>query len=1322
MKACVYIPTVKVNRVEQNSELFLGLSKMLNSRDDTIKVWSLMQVPGFGESLGLKKVNGEFLAKDVAEKLDFKNTIEQNLSTKYIAEENGFIVDEKLKTYSILEDVVKAAQQFNETSKNNNAIISKGENGFVINVLSKNLSEDSAKNQLFANELNNKLLTILNQMGFDLNIVKGLQQNGIFDPLNATENANKLITIIKIAEGKLGEEAFPEEFSHLIIAGLKNYPLIRRALESLTDDEVKNILGDQYEQYEREYKGNKNTLKEEALGKMLAQSLKVNFQNDNNGFLQRLWNFIKSIFSKGSVQSIENAKTESQIAVDKVAKTLLGDDYNKLPIDKDDILAADRLFQLSENAETKLEKFAKEIQKTMALLMKEKTSLTNQGTLTPEQKETLKKIDEQINNKRYVDSCNTFLQSALKDVEEYKRLITKLKSANLQSDPGAVRTLSNIIINMRKYTETYSDIIDELSTLDINYEDLDITEQSGIEISKAAKEVRGIQDSIKGLVKQLTVDVLKEFLKPYWKDKQIDTKFIKNQVVTIDTLLNEGFNDITFADSLVNALSESSDILLSIMAKIAIHQQDLRDEIMLSDDQYIRECETKLRNAGYKNDFMYELDKNGKPTGWIISNRNTRKFEEDKKAYKESLDQNKKLSARAKLTMLQKWEYEHTTVIQRNFNGETFNITVPNDNYLYSDSENPLNKLNAAQKEYYDSMMNLKAARESSIPEYKQNIYRAVQIRNDFVESLSNSSANPKDLFNRCVEKLKDNFVRREDDTQYGQLDARGQQKKQVPVFYVNPLEDMSQLSTDFGGSMRAFSATMLNYSMMNDILPQMELLNYTIQNRKVKITNGGNIVKSVTKVFGKEYEQYAEKLGKELKIGKAADLLMDKFFYGITKKDEHTIGNTKIDTAKFFDFIKSYTSTVGMGLNVFSGISNLTMGGAQMLIEAVGGENFKLKDLAKAHLLYDKDIFGCLAEINAVKRENKLSLLMDKFDALESFYDNIKHKAFYKNGTLRAASELNMMIFNEIGEHRLHNVAMLAILNATKVKLDGKEISLYDALEVSKEDEVNGQKVPSAAHLQLRKGVTKLDGSEFTTEDFIRIKRQISRANRRMHGAYSEAYKGAIHQKALGRLAMQFRQWMPAFYSNRFGQRYYDVELDDIEEGFYVTAFKFTTSMMKEIKQMKFDFATNWKNLTPHQKANMRKFFTELSLFVILALSITLLGSAKDKESTWAERMARYQLLRLRLEVGAGFPLHPDFVDNIWTMLQSPAAAIKSCNNVTDLLKFWNMWNEIETGRYKGYSRYHKDFIEAMPLYGNVRKAMDLKGEDYMFNIFNNY
>ena len=135
-----------------------------------------------------------------------------------------------------------------------------------------------------------------------------------------------------------------------------------------------------------------------------------------------------------------------------------------------------------------------------------------------------------------------------------------------------------------------------------------------------------------------------------------------------------------------------------------------------------------------------------------------------------------------------------------------------------------------------------------------------------------------------------------------------------------------------------------------------------------------------------------------------------------------------------------------------------------------------------------------------------------------------------------------------------------------------------------------------------------------------------------------------------------------------------------------------------------------------------MKKFFTELSLFVILALSITLLGTAKDKESTWAERMARYQLLRLRLEVGAGFPIHPDFVDNIWTMLQSPAAAIKSCNNVTDLLKFWNMWNEIETGRYKGYSRYHKDFIEAMPLYGNVRKAMDLKGEDYMFNIFNNY
>ena len=1334
MKTCIYIPTIKVNGKEIESKLFKDLTKAFKNRDDAIDIWSLFQVPGFGEKYGLTKVNGEFLLSDIKEKFDFEKVLEGKLSKTEIEKSSGIVnEDGKSIVFSGFKDAVNKAVEFNKKHTFNNAIVVTTKGGFTIDIQNRNESEAAAKKQFYANELNSRLMVLLNYLGFDVSVVEKLQQNGIFNPLNAEKNVEGLTKIIEIAQEKRGIEAFPEEFSHLIIAGLKDSPLIRRALEFLTDEQIQTVLGEQYEQYKNEYNNNQQLLKEECLGKMLAESLQTKFKNDKLGFMQRVWNFIKSIFSKGDTSEINRIVNEAHRVTDELASNILSDDFYKLKIDNDAILSSKQMYQLDDTV-NKLEEFVNKVQEKLYLLQNEKAKQTNTGVFTKEQSKVLRQIDSEIKEKQYIKGCYTFLNSALSDIKQYHDDLIKLSYVNLQEDPYAVRNLSMLIVNLRNHAATYNEIIQEMSALDMNYAELELPEQVGIEISQLASEVMHYTNSTLSRANSLTKTVLTEFLKPYWKDKKIDTKFIKNQVITIDTLLTQGFNDITWADSLVNALSESSDILLSLMAKISIHQQDLRDSIMIEDDRYIREAEQKLRNAGGDSKKLYELDENGKPTGWIISDRNSAKYEKNKKEYKESLKSDKQLSARKRLEKLQRWEYENTEEIEVKFNGEIYTVRVPKKElYSYPEGQSPLDKLTSAEREYYDKMLALKAARESVIPEYKRNLYRAVQIRTDFVEELSRSITNPKELLNKCIDKVKDQFVRRVDDTEFGQLaneneeivmlNARGKNIKQIPIYYTSLLEDMSQLSMDFGGAMRAFSASMLNYGMMNEILPQMELLNDTLQNRKVKVQQGNKITKAFYKIFGKEFEQTLEKEGKELKLGQAGNFLMDKFFYGITKQDEKTVGNTNIDTAKLFDFIKSYTSVVGMGLNIFSGISNLTMGGVQTWIEAFGKENFGFKDLAKAHALYDKDILGCLAEMGSIKRENKLSLLMDKFDALESFYDNIKHKAFYKNGTLRAAKELNLMIFNEIGEHRLHNIGMLAILNNTKVKLNGKEISLYDALEVSKEElDENGNKVSTAAYLKLKDGVTKLDGTAFTEEDFIEIKRKVSRANRRMHGAYSDAYKGQVHQKALGRLAMQFRQWMPAFYSNRFAQTYYDVELGDIEEGFYVTAFKFATNIMKDMKDMKFEFATNWNNLTPHQRANMRRFILESALFGALCLALWLIGPIKDKESTWAERMAQYQLRRLRLEVGAGVPFHPDFMQNILTMIQSPAAAIKSCNNVIDLFKFWNIFNEIETGRYKGYSRYHKDFIEALPVYGQLRKAIDLKGEDYMFNIFNSY
>ena len=69
-------------------------------------------------------------------------------------------------------------------------------------------------------------------------------------------------------------------------------------------------------------------------------------------------------------------------------------------------------------------------------------------------------------------------------------------------------------------------------------------------------------------------------------------------------------------------------------------------------------------------------------------------------------------------------------------------------------------------------------------------------------------------------------------------------------------------------------------------------------------------------------------------------------------------------------------------------------------------------------------------------------------------------------------------------------------------------------------------------------------------------------------------------------------------------------------------------------------------------------------------------------------------------------------------TILQSPMAAVKTFNNLGDLIQFNNLGHEITTGRYKGWSEYYRDFIETVPLYNQFRRIFDLSTENYMFKI----
>jgi hypothetical protein len=586
-------------------------------------------------------------------------------------------------------------------------------------------------------------------------------------------------------------------------------------------------------------------------------------------------------------------------------------------------------------------------------------------------------------------------------------------------------------------------------------------------------------------------------------------------------------------------------------------------------------------------------------------------------------------------------------------------------------------------------------------------------------EAVADNLGNPKKAVELILERTKSKFIRRADDTGFGNdskstiLDFAGNPIEQLPVYYTSPLENPEMLSTDFTASIMAYAGMAVNYGEMNKVIDVLELTRDLIKDREVQQVSGGSVLTETYKVLHKKFSRAYTKPGSNSNIGARIDDYYQAVLYDKQKKDEGTIAGTKLDTAKSLDSVKSYTGVVGLGLNLFSAIANVTVGKLQILIDAIGGEYFGIKNSIVGKKNYYKDLPAYLGELNSTQKTSKMGLLIDKFDALEEFYNGLQHDGFYKGPVSRIIGKTNLFILNNLGEHYLHTRTMLAILDACKVMDNGTEKSLYDVMEVVNKD--------GEYSIEIKDGVTKPDGTSITEDDLMELKMRIGKVNQSLNGAFNEDDKGAIHRHALGRLAMQFRQWMPAHYYRRFARPYYDAALDQYREGFYLTFGRFALDTIKDLSRAKFQLATNWKSLSNHEKANMRRALAEIGIFAMLSGIIALMGPEKDKKGVWYDRMILYQLKRMKLETGASAPITPDFLKNINTLLQSPAASIKSFNNIAGLFEFWNIFNEIESGRYKGWSEYERNLSQLAPVYGQIRKAVDISNEDYMFTVLNN-
>lgn len=1347
-----------------DSKLFKDLVKRGLSRDAVKKIWAFTKTDMFKNNVPTNieyDENGEPTIESLSTIIDIDSLVSEFEDyDKTLAKESSIVNSNgKPTVFPKADTALTQASAYNKKSKNTVAVVEQTRDGFKATVKPKTVESliESDQNES-RRELNRALLQILNRLGFNVGFSENPNYYGVFDPLLAEDNSDLLKTVIAIANDELGLEALPEEAAHLIIAGLQGHKLKERLDVAFTDEVVREVLGEEYDRYKKKYAGGgmlAERLREEAEGKMLARMLRrenisEQYENPKNNtiltinrngiknLLKRIWNFAKSLFQKASVADIDNAIANAENAVRPIADMIRNGGIETV-VSKEQVMSHKAMYDLADK-NAKLYELAKE-----GLIMLKKREYELNFILSKrdnrEQRKLLRKIQGTINSQEYALACLSLVTNMSKDVSGILKEMDKYGHMYADSkDLGVISKEAEIVNNLRSAIrdyEPYFETMVEIKSL-IKRGQIECSEDIANQIEAIAEENLKRLRVLKKDVRSMRHSVLTQFFSLFVTGE--------NKDVTIQQMLDYAEDDLGIMDTSFFSAADSKSKLMNYIHKIIVQTQARRNTEIQKVTARMQELDKKLRDAGYDSRFVYEYDENGVPTGYYASKYDFYKYNIARERYMQSLI-NKGLSDTEIDKLVRKWERDNTeeVVVKKTAEGEIVDYFPKLSLYA---NKNFQKGWSQAQIDYYNGLMQIKDEMDELLPQNRVHKYLAPQVRRSITQMFDKDG---RGAVGTILNNAKKEFHILEDNDEFLEktkraiTDVDGRPLKTVPIYYTRQLDDRKDLSTDATHAMFAYIASSVNYGEMSKIASSMKLLQgYVLDPNSFEVARK-EAGKTMTEEFTSDGETYTKVLtvpNGESRLVKAIVTYIDRLLYNDTRtrigEMETPIGTVDKDAAA--NMILKITSMGKIGLNFLSGMSNVTQGETQMLTEAASGRFFGFKDYAFAKKEYFKLLWDYLKNFNAADRHDKMYMLINQFNSSEDFFRDMKDKDFNKNPFKRLLGRGNIYFLNSMGEHYLHTSGMLSILKHERVILkspvkgdtEGKfrvndEVSLYDVitqvhdkngwhLELGAEIEfVNKNRGFLAGNLGEKKTIKPSDRDEL----FSNLSTYINNINAKLHGGYNEAERGNNNQQFLWRMILQFRQWMFGQWNRLYAPKHYDAVLDMETEGAYNTLYKFCVATIADLRNMSLKAALEKNKLSGDELQNVKVAMANAAMFVTTSLLVALTKQWKDDDDR-GKKLAAYQILRLRTELGAMFVLYPPtFLQNAMNILDSPAAATSTLEALTGLLDITAMFETVETGRFKGWNKWLRNAYRVTPIY-NVQKVIDMKDYNYIFNTFN--
>ena len=943
-------------------------------------------------------------------------------------------------------------------------------------------------------------------------------------------------------------------------------------------------------------------------------------------------------------------------------------------------------------------------------LQRQLKELKSKQGITPEVKQleaSIKRITREIANKRYYSGVMGFLSDALNQVQNMENLYIQANQAPGTNLERSVER-SKALMEIKRIMDGYEHIVNALSRMDDIIVDESINSTDKQSIEEQAKIVKEYFDRYKNKINKLKEETMIDIAVEYLGETTSNGMSIADIVTMAEA-------DSSIYDYLYS-IGRVSNPLVATMGNIIRDAQGERTKKLNEIALRIRRANKKLFDSGSDSSFMYDPVSN-----YIISDINWIAYNEArKKAYGKFL--NKGLVGLALEEAMEQWENANTEDRIVDFvSGRT--EKVPNGNYRIG-----FPTLTQAQQDYYNEMMQIKGELGTLLPQYAQKQYLPPQLRRTFVDAIIKSKGNPKAIAKAILNKIKDLFIIREDDPmnvkngiiegeEYGIRSGAMDNTpyRQIPIFYVNRLKDQGELLKDFSGALQAFAGTAINYDCMNRVKDTVEFMGDFIKDQHIAATNGKE--KQTDAIITKGVRIFKDLVGfaSNTNTSGIIDGFIDKHIYGVKLKDVSKF-------TKFAQSLLAYTSLRSLAVNLKGAISNYLVGELQMLIESGAMEFYNPLDYVWAHakVFGDNTLSapGRIMDFMTNNVNSKAVLLAQKFDPLSDIFNETAHERYFSGPLRKMVSKDFSFIGYGMGEHMIHYVTMYAILHNQKVRIDGKDATLYDAF-------YKGDKIDGNSELLMKNNVTYKDaeGNWVPVDDTFldSIRDRIRYCNQNTHGSMNEEDKGLIHQRMAGRFVMNLRQWMVEHYSRRYRGEHWDASLKEWREGYYNTVGKFLWNWGKALFNFETEYASRWSELTNAQKANCRRAMAEqVVLASLLSLSFGL-GEPEDHKKEFWYRMWIYQTKRAIMDVRGSTPYGLPM--EMTKMINSPIAATNTVNALMyPFVGLPDLDKQVKSGRYRGWNKYERNMVKYwVPFYNQIDQLEHMGEDESVFTVFEN-